>query len=206
MMKYLNLIICVLDITLLEVADGQKKLTTRIVEQTKFGVFQVSGVDVLVLVDKHLSEAGDTSMQESSIGVTTNPWGFRSPLALLITFLKQWVSIEALRLKRHKLSPFQSLKQVWWYDPLFNGTTTRSFFFKFHNYAKKKDLVVVPLKRGSYYHFRIRVPSFVARHVCFFGWNFAPQQQKKKFRVKCTKGFCFDRMSKNHHISKGKKS
>jgi hypothetical protein len=73
MMKYLNLIICVLDITLLEVADGQKKLTTRIVEQTKFGVFQVSGVDVLVLVDKHLSEAGDTSMQESSIGVTTNP-------------------------------------------------------------------------------------------------------------------------------------
>jgi hypothetical protein len=45
----------------------------RIVEQTKFGVFQVIGVDVLVLVDKHLSEAGEASMQESSIGVTTNP-------------------------------------------------------------------------------------------------------------------------------------
>jgi hypothetical protein len=45
----------------------------RIVEQTKFGVFQVIGVDVLVLVDKDLSEAGEASMQESSIGVTTNP-------------------------------------------------------------------------------------------------------------------------------------
>jgi hypothetical protein len=41
-----------------------KKLATRIVEQTKFGVFQVIGVvGVLVLVDKHLSEAGETSMQ-----------------------------------------------------------------------------------------------------------------------------------------------
>jgi hypothetical protein len=105
---------------------------------------------VLVLVDKQLSEAGETSMQESSIGVTTNPWGFRSPLSLLITFLKQWVSIEPLWLKRQKLSPFQSLKQVWWYDPLFNGTRTRSFFFEFRNYIKTKDLVVVPLKRGSY--------------------------------------------------------
>jgi hypothetical protein len=56
----------VLDITLLEVADGHKKLTMRIVEQTKFGVFQVIGVNVLVLVDKRLSEAGEASMQESS--------------------------------------------------------------------------------------------------------------------------------------------
>ncbi len=48
-----------LDITLLEVADDHKKLTMRIVEQTNFGVFQVIGVNVLVLVDKCLSEAGE---------------------------------------------------------------------------------------------------------------------------------------------------
>ncbi len=125
---WISLFVC-LTLPCLKLQMVTRNWPMRIVEQTKFGVFQVIGVDVLVLVDKDLSEAGEASMQESSIGVTTNPWEFRSPLSLLITFLKQWVSIEALWLKRHKLSPFQSLKQVWWYDPLFNGTTTRSFFF-----------------------------------------------------------------------------
>jgi len=39
----------------------------------------------------------------------------------------------------------------------------------------------------------------------FLGEILHHSNKKQKFPVKCTKGFCFDKMSKSHHILRKKK-